>query len=444
MSKPGKTEHGLGSPRLESVHRRLALFLSCILVTGAILLVTAAAFLLFSQKQLSESAETTFNSAVNAILYHIRSQPVLDHAWLSQTETGGGLILHVELDGRPLLFPGAVDTSIRTPLVDEAKTAALTDQGLDLAAPPLSNIQTQEVRYVFTGADGDHYRAAAAVIPLRTGWAGVVVVRPMAPENAQMVRQLVFFGGLTLAALGLLALFAWHFTRRSLRPIEESQRRQAEFVAAASHELRSPLAVIHASLTALKTAPPEQASHFADLADGECMRMSRLVGDLLALAHADSGTWSVLCTEAELETLVLTVCEGFEARAAERGVHLDICLPEQPLPRCRCDRERVAQVLTILIDNGLSYTPSGGRVTVSAGKDPAGFRLAVSDTGPGIPDSEKARVFERFYRSDPSRTGREHYGLGLCVAKEIASLHGGSLTLTDTPGGGATFTLILP
>ena len=428
----------------ESVHRRLTLFLSCILVTGAILLVTAAAFLLFSQKQLSEGSETSFNRSVNAILSHIRSQPVLDHTWLSQTEADGGLILHIELGGRPLLFSGSGQQRERPALVAEAKAAALADQGLDLSAPPTSLVQTQEVRYVFTGSDGTHYRAAAAVLPLSSGWAGVLVIRSMAPETAQLVRQLAFFGGLSLCALVLLALFAWYFTRRSLRPIEENQRRQAEFVAAASHELRSPLAVIHASLTALKDAPPDQAAHFADLADGECMRMSRLVGDLLSLAHADSGSWSMLCTDVELETLLLTVCEGFESRAVERGVHLDIRLPEAPLPRCRCDRERVAQVLTVLIDNGLSYTPAGGRVTASVDRGPEGFRLTVADNGPGIPDGEKARVFERFYRADPARTGREHYGLGLCVAKEIAALHGGSLTVSDTPGGGATFTLMLP
>lgn len=426
----------------ESVHRRLTLFLSCTLVTGAILLVTAAAFLLFSQKQISEGAEASFNSSVNGILYHIRSQPVLDHTWLSQTEAGGSLILHVELDGNPLLFSGRGVTDQREELIAAAKDTALTQQGLDLSTPPTSNIQTREVRYVFHS--GGHYRAAAAVIPLASGWAGVVVIRPMAPESAQFLHQLLFFGVLTLAALCLLALFAWVFTRRTLRPIEESRQRQAEFVAAASHELRSPLAVIHASLTALKTASPEEARHFADLADSECIRMSRLVGDMLALASADSGTWSIQPGETELETLVLMVYEGFEGQAAQKGTQLEVVLPERPLPRCWCDGERVSQVLSILVDNGLTYTPAGGRVTLALSDSPGGFRLTVADNGPGIPPGQRDRVFSRFYRADPARTGREHYGLGLCIAREIALLHGGSLTLSDAPEGGALFTLTLP
>ncbi len=427
----------------ESVHRRLTLFLTCILATGAILLATAAGFLLFTQKQASENAEAAFNSSVNAILAHLRSQPVLDHTWLSQTEHDGGLLLHVELDGVPLLYAGSGSTE-RKALVTQAKDEALSGQGLDLSAPPTSAIQTREVRYVFTAGDGTHYRAAAASIPLSSGWAGVVVIRSTAAESVQLTGQLFLLGGLTLAGLCLLALFAWAFTRRTLRPIEENQRKQLEFVHAASHELRSPLAVIHASLSTLKTASPEEREHFIGLADGECMRMSRLVGDLLALAGADSGQWTIHPEEVELETLVLNACEGFEDRARQAGIRLEPRLPQDPLPRCRCDGERVAQVLSILLDNALSYTPGGGRVTVAVERDGKEFRLSVSDTGPGIPDERKAHIFDRFYRADPSRTKREHYGLGLCIAREIAVLHRGSLTVEDNPGGGSLFVLRIP
>lgn len=427
----------------ESVHRRLALFLSCILATGAILLVTAAFFLLFNQKQLTEGSEAAFNSSVNAILSHIRSQPVLDHTWLSQTEADGGLLLQIELDGHPLLFSGRSSPEQRAALVGLAKDAAYADQGFDLSAQP-NGLKTQEVRYVFSDGAGNRYRAACAAIPLQSGWAGVLVIRPMTPENTQFLQQLALFGGLTLAGLCLLALFAWSFTRRMLRPIEESRQKQAEFIAAASHELRSPLAVIHASLAALKTAPPEQQRHFADLADGECMRLSRLVGDLLALANSDSGALSIRPTEEELETLILTVCEGFEDRAAGCGIHLLPQLPAAPLPRCRCDGERVTQLLSILIDNALSYTPSGGRVTVCPAYTGKEFRITVEDTGPGIPDSQKERIFDRFYRADPSRTVREHYGLGLCIAREIALRHNGTLTVTDAAPTGSIFTLTLP
>ena len=101
-------------------------------------------------------------------------------------------------------------------------------------------------------------------------------------------------------------------------------------------------------------------------------------------------------------------------------------------------------MLSILVDNAVSYAGEGGRVVLSAGWKRGWFSIRVADDGPGIPDAEKARVFDRFYRADKARSGREHYGLGLSIAREIAALHRGRLTAGDTPGGGATFTLSLP
>lgn len=106
--------------------------------------------------------------------------------------------------------------------------------------------------------------------------------------------------------------------------------------------------------------------------------------------------------------------------------------------------EKVSQILTILIDNALSYVPEGGSIRLQAKKEPGAIAISVSDNGPGIPDSEKDSVFQRFYRSDASRNDKQHFGLGLCIAKEIALLHQGSLKILDTPGGGATFILKLP
>ena len=119
-------------------------------------------------------------------------------------------------------------------------------------------------------------------------------------------------------------------------------------------------------------------------------------------------------------------------------------MPEEPLPRCLCDGERIRQLLSILIDNAFCYTPAGGRVLLFLEASPGALRIGVSDNGPGIPDSEKERVFERFYRFDAARSQKEHFGLGLSIAWEIARLHRGKLLLTDTTGGGSTFLLILP
>ena len=130
--------------------------------------------------------------------------------------------------------------------------------------------------------------------------------------------------------------------------------------------------------------------------------------------------------------------------AAQKQIRIHVSLPDDPLPKCCCDRQRIGQALAILLDNAVSYTPPGGEIRLFAARRRGGIELIVSDNGPGIPDALRERVFERFYRADVSRSKKEHYGLGLSIAREIASLHRGKLTLRDTPGGGATFILYLP
>ena len=97
----------------------------------------------------------------------------------------------------------------------------------------------------------------------------------------------------------------------------------------------------------------------------------------------------------------------------------------------------------MLLDNALSYTPEGGRVELLLEKAGERVKLTVRDSGPGVPDSEKQRIFERFYRADSARRDREHFGLGLCVAQEIVELHKGKLWVEDAPGGGAAFCMLL-
>lgn len=172
--------------------------------------------------------------------------------------------------------------------------------------------------------------------------------------------------------------------------------------------------------------------------------MARLINDMLSLANADNHSWNLLTSPCELDTLLLETYEKYEPLANSKNLHLNIRLPEEPLPPCRCDASRVSQILAVLLDNALSYVPENGQITLSVRKENSFFFLTVTDNGPGIPDSAKEAVFQRFYRADASRHDKQHFGLGLCIAKEITLLHHGTISVTDTPGGGATFKIKLP
>ena len=144
-----------------------------------------------------------------------------------------------------------------------------------------------------------------------------------------------------------------------------------------------------------------------------------------------------------LDTLLLNAAESFEPLAAAKHIRQIITLPEESLPDCICDADRIRQLLVILLDNALSYTPSGGTVRITLSFD-ARFHLTVSDNGPGIPDHEKQAVFDRFFRADASRSDHTHYGLGLSIALQIVKAHHGTITVSDAEGGGACFAVTLP
>lgn len=343
--------------------------------------------------------------------------------------------------GRPLLYRGSWTAPFRQEVSDRVKQAALDRFGFDANKPPDTQLHPRTLSFSYADPSLGACHAAVASVPIPGGWVSLALVKPKAPEQAQTARLSWAFTGLSAAAVLLLSIFWWFFVKFAIRPVEESRRRQMEFVSAASHELRAPLAVIGTSASVMRRASPEQADRFAQTISQECSRMSRLVDDMLMLASADNSSWSIQKEETDLETLLLDAAEWFEPAAAEKQIRISVSLPEETLPRCRCDQQRIRQVLSILVDNAVSYAGEGGRVVLSAGWKRGWFSIRVADDGPGIPDAEKARVFDRFYRADKARSGREHYGLGLSIAREIAALHRGRLTAGDTPGGGATFTL---
>ena len=118
----------------------------------------------------------------------------------------------------------------------------------------------------------------------------------------------------------------------------------------------------------------------------------------------------------------------------EQGHVLTLELPDEPLPHLSLDRERLTQLFGILLSNACSYTPKGTPIEICARSEPHFVELSVIDHGPGIPDPEKEAIFRRFYRGDASRTEKQHFGLGLSVAAELAALHAARLTVRDTPG----------
>jgi len=270
------------------------------------------------------------------------------------------------------------------------------------------------------------------------------LVSPATTLEQQIFRQRIIFLIIDLAAAFLLSVFAYYFTGKLLKPIAQSREDQIQFIAAASHELRTPLAIILSCASAAKKADSEEKSGFLDTIHFEGMRMSRLIGDMLLLSKTDNHTFHINKIECNPDTILLNSFESFETLAKEKSIKLRVILPDESAKYCFLDYERIQQVLSILIHNALSYTSCNGHVTLSMEVQDDFISYSVADDGIGIPDEEKKHIFKRFYRVDHSRNEKEHFGLGLSIAYEIIQAHQGSILVSDTPGGGSTFTVKLP
>jgi two-component system OmpR family sensor kinase len=217
---------------------------------------------------------------------------------------------------------------------------------------------------------------------------------------------------------------------------------QQRFLADVSHELRTPLTVIKGNV-ALMRRMKEMDKESLDNIEDEADRLTRLVGDLLLEAQAESGKLPLHFAKIELDTLLLEVFKEMRILARDR-VHLK--LPEIDQIVINGDRDRLKQVLINLIANAINYTPSGGDVVLSLGIVGDNARLIVRDTGLGIPPEDLPHLFERFYRAEKSRSRSKigGFGLGLSIAYWIVNHHGGQIEVDSAEGKGTTFCIYLP
>lgn len=426
----------------KKVQVRLTFF--CSLTMGVILLIMTIICLAVSERSLGSQKESVFCSNASSILSYIDSQQTLSHTWLAQMEHNYGIMIDIQDNGSPLFYNTLRSHEASRGLLALARAKAASEYGLDPETFRRSSVLYQYEAFPVTTDDHVKYYVMAALMPRKSGLLDIIILCPASLSAAQLMPQRLFFGAGSAAAWLILSVLAWFFIARMLRPIEENRRRQIQFIASASHELRSPLAVILSSLSAARTAAPGEQPRFFDSMESEGQRMAHLIDDMLLLASSDNKTWRIQPSRTELDTLLLETYEKYEPAARERKLHLQISLPGEALAPCLCDKERIGQTLSILIDNAFSYTPAGGTVRLCAETLDKYFAVSVADNGPGIPDDQKEKIFDRFYRADDARSSRDHFGLGLCIAREIVLLHHGKLTVTDAPEGGAVFTILLP
>lgn len=427
------------------VHYLLTLL--CAGTTTAILLVMSLIYLYVSETGLTQSQFLSFQHAMDNFVNNFKQQNVVTHEWLSHMETNNSYFIRITDNGVPLLFNQRKLDQNRLNIEEEALDYFSSSISIENADSSDEDMD-YHFEFPFTTTTGEDYYVCVAQISHEKQNTEILVLYPLYELNAKIKNQRIHFALIDLVAVFLLSLFSFFFTKKLLAPIERNRKEQIQFVAAASHELRTPLSVILSSVSAIKKASPEEEENFLSTIASEGRRMSRLISDMLLLSQADAHAFPIRLQPVECDTLLLNSYEAFEPMAKEKNISFTISLPQTTLPPCLCDAERLSQVISILLHNAISYTPSGGSISAILSLDTVKksetLTLSVIDNGIGISDEEKDKIFQRFYRSDRSRSVKDHFGLGLPIASEIIRSLEGTIRVTDTPGGGSTFIVRLP
>jgi signal transduction histidine kinase/CheY-like chemotaxis protein len=234
------------------------------------------------------------------------------------------------------------------------------------------------------------------------------------------------------------------WTVRDVTERARLERAKTEFVATASHELRSPLTSIKGYVELLESSGglTDRQAEFVRIIALSANRLTDLVSDLLDVAKIEAGSVELYRRPTDLREVVLEAVDLIRPRLTDKGQTLELDVG-QALPPALVDPGRVRQIATNLLTNAHLYTGEGGKIVVRLRSGPAGLAIGVSDTGRGMNAEERARVFERFYRGEGPRAERGT-GLGLAIVKSLVDLHHGRIDLESTPGVGTTFTVHLP
>lgn len=243
--------------------------------------------------------------------------------------------------------------------------------------------------------------------------------------------------GCTVGAVGLFS---------DITESERLERTRRDFVANVSHELRTPLTALRGLIEPLRDGmvrSEEARVRYYNIILRETLRLSRLIDDLMELSRLQSGRLSLECGKVDMSIIVEDLAEKYTSTAADKAQTFTLTPPPDQWPCVMANADRVEQILVILLDNAMKYTPEGGRITLSVEKEGGKAVLRVSDTGVGIAEEDLPYVFDRFYKADKSHTGSGS-GLGLSIAREILQQMGENITVTSEKGRGSTFSFTLP
>ncbi len=414
----------------------------CCLSTALILLIIILCCLNASEKNMYGQEKALFFLKTNNISSDLHSSESIDINWYMRNFTADKNILYIEVNGSPATLSSLILSDKDRSVIFDIKNDMKHKNMIPNTPSDSSNINQKYFEYAsghrkFLVMNTKLYKNEQEI--------NYLYLYSLGDFYHNVKKQRLLFLGIWLFAILILYLFSYIFTSNALKPVVQNDEKQRHFIAFASHELRSPLAVFKTGLSVLKNKPDApKTERIFSLMEHEMSRMERLIQDLLYLAKVENAELSFHFENVRLSDLLKSIYEKYAAIAKQKNLTLSLSISTDCNYGCLCDRQRMEQAIVILLDNALSYTPAGQSISLNLYCSHKKYYIQVIDTGTGISDSYKEKIFDKFYQVDSSRNHKEHFGLGLSIAKEICHTHGGKISVSDTKGGGSTFTIKLP
>lgn len=405
-------------------------------ITGLILALCLGITFFFSCNRYEASLDAQICDQIESYQIKLLSSRQVDQSTLQELEEN--------LDGNIYIFENG------TPLFRFEPTGGLTPDVLENIFRSEHSLSTDELSQASNGwtSKKDERNTALGrfhVFYFRHEDKTQIEILALQSQSVRLPfiqHQTVFYGVLLLLGCIILAVINSWLIRSLLRPVENSVRQQKEFVAAAGHELKTPLASIRAGLEVLQKHIPSspEISGVFYATQSEALRMSHLVQDLLLLANSDRQERKLFLTAIEPDTFCLQLYEKYQIYAKQQRHPLRLKIEEASYPEIMANEEALTQIGSIFITNAIAHTKEDTTIEICCNllKNNV-VEIGVHDYGQGIVEKDLPRIFERFYRADPSRTTNGHYGLGLSVAKSLAEQQSLHIGARNTPGGGAMF-----
>lgn len=393
-----------------------------------------------------ENESTMFQRMTTLLIYQLENSQSDMESTIQSYEDKYDLFVRLEnskgqeIYQSNLSFPTQTDILLQE-VLEQTSGQQITPEGNNYSFTSQGGI------YTLAGKEHDEYYAIPATIATTENDEYSAVFICHVKDFSTVLRQLLphYLLIWILALVGVLVLT--HFLlKKAFMPTERVLKSQKDFVATASHELKSPLAVMvaHTDILTDNKSLDESAKQAVSVIEAECMRLSRLVKDMLLLASSDAKTWTLHQSQVDIDTLLITLYETYEQTCIKNGIQLKVNLSEDTYPVLNTDKDRLLQILCIFMDNAIQHTKNNTLLEIQAVHTKQQIAFSIIDHGQGITDKDKKYIFDRFFSGDKSHTNKANFGLGLSIAQELTRMLNGVIQVSDTVGGGATFTVSFP